>query len=88
MGISETESLLLWGYLKGRVLNPAGHILESPCQGLWPLRSPDLTPPDYFLWGYFKYPHKEEFTLMGIHERESLLLWGYMKGRVYSYGDI
>ena len=22
--------------------------------GLWPPRSPDLTPPDYFLWGYLK----------------------------------
>jgi len=21
-------------------------------KGLWPRRSPDLTPPDYFLWGY------------------------------------
>jgi hypothetical protein len=21
---------------------------------LWPLRSPDLTPPDYCLWGYLK----------------------------------
>jgi len=39
-------------------LNPAFHILDSPCQyvpkGLWPPRSPDLTPPDYFLWGYLK----------------------------------
>ena len=23
-------------------------------KGLWPSRSPDLTPPDYFLWGYLK----------------------------------
>ena len=23
-------------------------------KGLWPPRSPDLTPPDYFLWGYLK----------------------------------
>ena len=23
-------------------------------KGLWPPRSPDLTPPDYFLWGYPK----------------------------------
>ena len=23
-------------------------------KGLWPLRSPDPTPPDYFLWGYLK----------------------------------
>ena len=23
-------------------------------KGLWPQRSPDLTPPDYFLWGYLK----------------------------------
>jgi len=23
-------------------------------KGLWPLRSPDLTPPDYFLWGDLK----------------------------------
>jgi len=23
-------------------------------KGLWPRRSPDLTPPDYFLWGYLK----------------------------------
>ena len=22
--------------------------------GLWPPRSPDLRPPDYFLWGYLK----------------------------------
>ena len=39
-------------------LNLARHILESPChiisKGLWPLCSPDLTPPDYFLWGYLK----------------------------------
>jgi len=34
-------------------LNPARHILENPCQyvpkEIWPPRSPDLTPPDYFL---------------------------------------
>jgi len=23
-------------------------------KGLWPPRSPDLTPPDYLLWGYLK----------------------------------
>jgi len=23
-------------------------------KGLWPPRSPDLTPPDHFLWGYLK----------------------------------
>jgi len=23
-------------------------------KGIWPPRSPDLTPPDYFLWGYLK----------------------------------
>jgi hypothetical protein len=23
-------------------------------RGLWPARSPDLSPPDYFLWGYLK----------------------------------
>ena len=23
-------------------------------KGLWPPRSPDVTPPDYFLWGYLK----------------------------------
>jgi len=23
-------------------------------KGLWPPRSPDLMPPDYFLWGYLK----------------------------------
>jgi len=23
-------------------------------KGLWPLRSPDVTPPDSFLWGYLK----------------------------------
>ena len=23
-------------------------------KGLWPPRSPDLTPPDYFSWGYLK----------------------------------
>jgi len=23
-------------------------------KGLWPPRSPDLTPPNYFLWGYLK----------------------------------
>ena len=30
-------------------LNPALHILESLCQGLWPPRSSNLMPPDYFL---------------------------------------
>ena len=29
-----------------------GHRVIS--KGLWPPRSPDLTPPDYFLWGYLK----------------------------------
>jgi len=29
-----------------------GHRLIS--KGLWPLRSPDLKPPDHFLWGYLK----------------------------------
>jgi len=24
-------------------------------KGLWPPRLPDLTPPDYFLWGYPKW---------------------------------
>jgi len=23
-------------------------------KGIWPPRSPELTPPDYFLWGYLK----------------------------------
>jgi len=23
-------------------------------KGIWPLRSPDLMPPNYFLWGYLK----------------------------------
>jgi len=23
-------------------------------KGLWPPRSPDLTPPDFFVWGYLK----------------------------------
>jgi hypothetical protein len=23
-------------------------------RGIWPPRSPDLTPPDYFLWGHLK----------------------------------
>ena len=23
-------------------------------KGIWPPRSPDLTPPDFFLWGYLK----------------------------------
>jgi len=27
------------------------HVISK---GFWPLRSPDLTPPDYFLWGYLK----------------------------------
>jgi len=27
------------------------HVISK---GLWPPRSPDLTPPDYFLWGYLK----------------------------------
>jgi len=27
------------------------HVISK---GLWPPRSPDLTPPDHFLWGYLK----------------------------------
>ncbi len=23
-------------------------------KGMWPVRSPDLTPPDFFLWAYLK----------------------------------
>jgi len=34
-------------------------------KGLWPPRLPDLTPPDYFLWGYLKgsvYQNKPQTT--------------------------
>ena len=32
-----------------------GHrIISRNTEILWPPRSPDLTPPDYFLWGYLK----------------------------------
>jgi hypothetical protein len=27
---------------------------ESISKGLWPPRSPDLSPPDFFLWGHLK----------------------------------
>jgi len=33
------------------VSQPASHVISK---GLWPPRSPDLTLPHYFLWGYLK----------------------------------
>jgi len=36
----------------GRNSSFFGHPVIS--KGLWSPRSPDLTPPDYFLWGYLK----------------------------------
>ena len=32
-------------------LPASDHVISK---GLWPLRTPDLTLPDYFLWGYLK----------------------------------
>ena len=29
-------------------------VVSKGCDMTWPPRSPDLTPPDYFLWGYLK----------------------------------
>jgi hypothetical protein len=29
-------------------------VAQPACRGLWPPRSPDLTPPDFFLWGHLK----------------------------------
>jgi hypothetical protein len=39
---------------------------------LWPPRSPDLTPPDFFLWGYLKgkvFCHLRPHTLDDLRER-------------------
>jgi hypothetical protein len=39
---------------------------------LWPPRSPDLTPPDFWLWGYLKgkvFCHPRPRTLDELHER-------------------
>lgn len=41
---------------------------------LWPARSPDLTPPDFFLWGYLKdnvYKHRND-SILEIQQRITL----------------
>jgi hypothetical protein len=61
-----------------------GSKIISP--GLWPARSPDLTPCDFYLWDYLKnkvyrtYPYNEEesykkilrITILGVHQKEHL----------------
>jgi len=42
-------------------------------QGLWPARSPDLTPPDFFLWGYLKDRVFENKPLTLMHLRENIV---------------
>jgi hypothetical protein len=46
----------------------------------WPPRSPDLTPPDYFLWGYFKDKvyAKESSTLEGLKAANILYIKSLM----------
>ena len=58
--VGRTSSLYCWGvYKKWRVAGSIG----------WPPRSPDLTPSDFFLWGYLKakvYEHRQ--TLEALKE--------------------
>jgi hypothetical protein len=42
-------TLLVWAWLKSNHFSQA--VIS---RGLWPPRSPDLTPPDFFLWGSSK----------------------------------
>ena len=35
-------------------------LVSQKCDILWPARSPDLTPPDFFLWGTLKYSLKKK----------------------------
>jgi hypothetical protein len=35
---------MLWGFFQDRLIS----------KNLWPSRSPDLSSPDFFLWGYLK----------------------------------
>jgi hypothetical protein len=57
------EERFCWLQQDGATLHTANSTMEVlkqffdnriVCKNLWPPRSPDLTPPDYFLWGYLK----------------------------------
>jgi len=42
----------LQAYFANRIISKSSKYLESSID--WPPRSPDLTPPDFFLWGHLK----------------------------------
>jgi hypothetical protein len=57
------EERFCWLQQDGATLHTASSTMEKLKQffddriiskNLWPPQSPDLTPPDYFLWGYLK----------------------------------
>ena len=45
-----------------------GRVISKKAQVTWPAHSPDLTPPDFFLWGYLKSKvyHPEVETLADL----------------------
>ena len=55
-------------------------------KGLWPARSPDLTPPDYFLCGYLKgrvyqiKPRTIDALKANITEEIQAVTWTYWQG--------
>jgi hypothetical protein len=61
--LKEEEERFCWLQQDGAISHTANSTMEMLKQfiddriiskNLWPPRSPDLTPPDYFLWGYLK----------------------------------
>jgi len=60
----DDEELSTGYFQQDGATSPTSHVSMAEIQsffgdpviskGLWPTRSPDLTPPDYFLWGYLK----------------------------------
>jgi hypothetical protein len=63
ISLLDEEELFCWLQQDGATSHTANPTMEKLKQffddrvmstNLWPPRSPDLTPPDYFLWGYLK----------------------------------
>jgi hypothetical protein len=52
-------------------------------KGLWPPHSPDLSPPDFFLWGYIKDNAYHNNSHSPDLSPPDFFLWGYIKDNAY-----
>ena len=53
--IGAVLKMIIFTSMVNRIINTSRNQIRGPCRPrLWPAWSPNLTPCDYFLWGYMK----------------------------------